>query len=658
MTTRRIVRFFFIALILSPMPFPAGAEDFTNAVHAYLQQRVEAGMTRGCMVVGLVDEHGSRIVSFGKLDNGTGQDADGNTVFAIHSATGTFMEVLLEEMVERGEMKLDAPVAKYLPKTVKVPIYQGQEITLRQLVKETSGLPWFYDKLNPARKDEPLADFSDEKMDAFVSGCQLNRVPGINHLHGNVDKGLLGQAMGLRAGTTYEMLMVDRILRPLQMDSTRFILTPELKSRLASEHSEFGYARPDLDCGAVAPGFGLFTTANDLLKFVSAFGLTPSGLTPIMNRSVTSLSYAPDIEGMIHTGGGGFGGSVYVAYDKMRRRGVVIFSTANPVGAELGSLLLESEWRSDRRPTMANLVSHDYASYAGQYRRLPDFALGLFVIRQYSPVAARAAIYISVVLCFVGLAMILRRAGSFRRRWSIVGAAVLVCGLLTTLVATRASRVFCARFQPGISIRREGNQLVAQATGLNLCLMEEWKLAQAWKTPANPIDVLFPRIPAELFPESETQFFERLSGVPIDFSLDALGRVTGFTMHYRNKAFSYEKISDEPPQTPEPPKRPVAIKLGTNLLDACAGIYVFDTNAMFPEGLKMTIWREGDYLMQQTWGQPLIPQVLPMYPESETNFFEKVYATRMSFTKNHQGDVTSVIYHYGFADGEGKKLKE
>jgi serine-type D-Ala-D-Ala carboxypeptidase/endopeptidase len=452
-----------LLLILSMVPFSVTAEDFTNALHAYLKQCVKTEAPNGCMVVGLVDEHGSRVISYGKLDNGTDQKANGDTVFAIHSATGTFMELLLQEMVERGEMKLDDPAAKYLPKTVKVPTYQGQEITLRHLVKETSGLPWFYDKLNPKNADEPLADFTVEKMDVFVSGCQLACAPGARHLHGNVDKGLLGQAMATRAGTNYEWLMVDRILRPLQMDSTRFTLTPELKTRLASEHSAFGYARPDLDWGAVRPGFGLFSTANDLLKFLSALALKPCPLTSLMEESMTNLSYAPDKEGMLHTGGGGFGGSVYAAYDKVRHRGVVIFSTVDYAGPELGNLLLKSEWSS--------------------------------------------------------------------------------------------------------------------------------------------------------------------------------------------------QVSDKLPKVPKLPKRPVIVKLDTRLLDACVGHYEFAPEALFPEGAKMTIWREGDHLLQQAWGQPLIPQALPLYPQSETNFFDKIYAMRMTFIKNDRGIITGVISRYpGDADYEGKKL--
>ena len=79
---------------------------------------------------------------------------------------------------------------------------------------------------------------------------------------------------------------------------------------------------------------------------------------------------------------------------------------------------------------------------------------------------------------------------------------------------------------------------------------------------------------------------------------------------------------------------------------------------MFPGGIKMTIWREGDHLMQQAWGQPLIPQAVRMYPESETNFFDKIYAMRVTFIKNDQGEVTGVVNHYSeYADCEGKKLK-
>ena len=658
-TDSRVICF---TILLSALSFRAAAEDFTDAIHAYLQQRVEAEKINGCIVVGIVDEHGSRVISYGKLDNGTDQEANGDTVFCLHSATGTFTCLLLQDMVELGEMKADDPVAKYLPKSVNMPTYHGKEITLRHLAKETSGLRRSLpDNLEPKRADKPFADFTIEKLYAFVSGCQLTCDPGTNHFHGGVDLPLLAQAMALKAGTDYESLMVDRIFRPLKMDSTRFTLTPELKSRLATEHDEYGYAKPSWDWGDLKPLGSLYSTANDLMKFVSAFGLTSSSLTPLMEKTGVNLSYAPPIEGIFHTGGGWFGYRVYVGFDKTRRHGVVIFSTADNSGRELGNFLLESQWQSDRRPTEIKISREVYGLYSGQYRRSPDFALGMFALRQYLQGAPKTAIFLPAGFCLAVLAVILWRAGSSRKRWIILGCVVLVCGLLAPLLALVSSRVFCARFQPGIGIRREGDRLIAQATGLNLCPIEEWKFRQAWGDRSNPIDVLFPPVPAELLPESETRFFERLSATPITFSRDAQSKVTGLTLHYRGNAFSYEKISDEPPKAPEARKRPVIIKLDTKLLDACVGRYEFAPDAVFPTGMKLTIWREGDQLVGQAWGagENFLHGAFDIYPESETNFFDKIICAQLTFIKNDKGEVTSVIHHAaGVPDSVGKKLKD
>ena len=130
-----------------------------------------------------------------------------------------------------------AAVAKYLPKSVKMPTRNGKEITLLQLATHTSGLPDGPDNLDPKRADNPYADYTVEKMYAFVSGYKLTRDPGTKYEYSTVGMALLGQAIALKAGTNYESLVVDRICRPLKMDSTRITLTPELKSRFAQGHN-------------------------------------------------------------------------------------------------------------------------------------------------------------------------------------------------------------------------------------------------------------------------------------------------------------------------------------------------------------------------------------------------------------------------------------
>jgi hypothetical protein len=91
-----------------------------------------------------------------------------------------------------------------------------------------------------------------------------------------------------------------------------------------------------------------------------------------------------------------------------------------------------------------------------------------------------------------------------------------------------------------------------------------------------------PPLPLELLPQSETRFFERLSGLPVTFSRDARDLVTGLIVHDQGRQFPYERISDQPPEFPQPLKRPVIAQLDTKLLDAYAGRYEQTPCAAFP----------------------------------------------------------------------------
>ena len=281
-----IVRLICLAILSSLLTACAAAEDFGDAIHAYLRRRVEAEGANVGIVVGIVDEHGSRIFGCGRPDNETDQKVDGNTLFEIGSVTKTFTTLLLEDMVGRGQMQLDDPVAKYLPRSVKVPSRDGKEITLHELATHTSGLPREPDNVDSQREYNPWADYTPEKLYAFLSGYRLTRDPGAQFEYSNPGIALLAQAIALKAGRDYESLLVERICRPLKMDSTLITLTPDLKARLAVGHGATGYAVPSSEFGALAPVGEIRSTASDMLKYLSAnLGLTPSDLTPLMQKA-------------------------------------------------------------------------------------------------------------------------------------------------------------------------------------------------------------------------------------------------------------------------------------------------------------------------------------------------------------------------------------
>jgi CubicO group peptidase (beta-lactamase class C family) len=92
------------------------------------------------MVAGVVDSDGRRVAAYG--DPGPGQPPlDASSVFEIGSITKVFTAALLADMVARGEVALDEPVALLLPQTVRVPTWGERQIELVNLATQTSALP-------------------------------------------------------------------------------------------------------------------------------------------------------------------------------------------------------------------------------------------------------------------------------------------------------------------------------------------------------------------------------------------------------------------------------------------------------------------------------------------------------------------------------------
>ncbi len=338
-----------------------------------LQESIDIDKQSVGLVVGIVDEHGPRVVSAGKLGNGTDREVDGDTLFGIGSITKVFTALLLQDMIERGEMKLDDPVQEYLPAAVKVPTWQGKPITLLHLATHTSGLP----------RD------CEEELCSFLSKCKLAQAPGLKWAYSNVGMGLLGRAIACKAGKDYETLVIERICRPLGMDCTRLHLSPEQQARLATGYVMVGHRRrsaavpgrhTDPNVPSLTGYGGLRSTANDLLKFISAYsGLTPSSLRPLMLKAEAlhtlesgeqrPLAWSEWGAVFEHGGGTGDGFNSKLAFDVNKRRGVVVLSNCKQ-----NLVLVQGIWRcllegrSPRPAALAPIDSKAIDRYLGQYK--------------------------------------------------------------------------------------------------------------------------------------------------------------------------------------------------------------------------------------------------------------------------------------------------
>jgi CubicO group peptidase (beta-lactamase class C family) len=243
-----------------------------------LRQRIEAMAAQfvahpqvPALMVG-VNYHGATtLLSYGSVRLGAGAAPDGDTLFEIGSITKVFTTLLLADMVERGEVKLDDPVQQYLPAEGRLPGTVGEEITLRHLATHTSGLPRLPGNLDgpDLNPEDPYAHYQEEALLTFLSRYRPRRRPGQTNEYSNLGMGLLGYLLARRAGKEYEALLAERVLTPLGLRDTGLRLAPEAAARLAPAHAGGKEVR-HWDLGVLAGAGGLRSSTRDMLRFLSA----------------------------------------------------------------------------------------------------------------------------------------------------------------------------------------------------------------------------------------------------------------------------------------------------------------------------------------------------------------------------------------------------
>ena len=271
----------------------AGAMSLKDEIDKIVQPLIESSQSMG-IVVGTIRGSQTQVFGYGEVARGSGRHPGGETVFEIGSMTKVFTSLLLADMAENGLVKLEDPVARYLPDSVQVPSYNGRQITLLDLVTHTSGLPRMPSNTTTVRRvlslnfaRNPYVDYTAERLYRFLSSHKLQYRPGSHSEYSNLGVGLLGHALSLAAERQYEQLVIERVCQPLGMNDTTITLSPRLQSRLAQGYMsmEVPLVRrrvlvpmKNWDFDVLAGCGALRSTANDMLKLLRA-NLDPSSTT-------------------------------------------------------------------------------------------------------------------------------------------------------------------------------------------------------------------------------------------------------------------------------------------------------------------------------------------------------------------------------------------
>lgn len=213
---------------------------------------------------------------FGLPDQEKPQPMDENVIFHWASITKTFTAIAIMQLRDRGLLKLDDPVIKYIPelKAVHNPFGDINQITIRHLMTHSAGFrsatwPWGGDK-----DWQPHEPTEWSQIVAMLPYTEILFKPGSKFSYSNPGIIFLGRIIETLTGDDYEVYVDKNILKPLEMTRSYFDRAPYhlLKYLSHSYYLNEGKLKParfDLDTGITVSNGGLNAPLPDMVKYIN-----------------------------------------------------------------------------------------------------------------------------------------------------------------------------------------------------------------------------------------------------------------------------------------------------------------------------------------------------------------------------------------------------
>jgi CubicO group peptidase (beta-lactamase class C family) len=126
------------------------------------------------------------------------------------------------------------------------------------------------DNFQPGDPANPYADYKAGNLYEFIAKHGVAKPADAGFLYSNLGFGLLGQALAVRSGETYPMLLQQQVTGPLGLHDTGIALTAEQQTRFIQGHTANHQPAHAWDLVAFAGAGAIRSTAADMLTYLEA----------------------------------------------------------------------------------------------------------------------------------------------------------------------------------------------------------------------------------------------------------------------------------------------------------------------------------------------------------------------------------------------------
>lgn len=342
---------------------PARYQAVVKALEPFIAEEVQAKKLPALSIALVEDQTVVWAKGFGFADPKAKKPATAQTVYRVGSVSKLFTDIAIMQLVEKGQIDLDAPLARYLPDFKPENPFK-KPITLREMMAHRSGLV----------REPPVGNYFDPTVPTLAQTvASLNRTrlvyePEARIKYSNAAIGTVGYVLEATQKTPFPRYLRQKVLQPLGMTQSDFEPTDAVKKELAQAimwtYQGRTFPAPTFELG-MAPAGSMYSTVNDLGKFLTvlfAEGKTPTGR--ILKKETLHRMWQPQFakEGE-KTGFGigfyiterngkrrlGHGGAIYgfateLAFLPEEKLGVVVIAScdvANAVTTHLANVALD-----------------------------------------------------------------------------------------------------------------------------------------------------------------------------------------------------------------------------------------------------------------------------------------------------------------------------
>lgn len=349
-----------------------------------LHQRLDGDRSGACIAAAVIDESVRHAIVC--ADGGT-RGITTSSAFEIGSITKTMTGFLLADLIDRGVLSIDDPLAMHLPAGTSVPTFEGQPIRLVHVVTHTAGLPSLPSRMVIDDPREPYASLTEDVLLGSLADVTLAQAPGTTWAYSNFGFMLLTYVIATAEGRDFESLIDERLFTPLGMGSA-FIANAPAGAELVAGHTSTGGRAPHWSFPDRMAGVGgVRASLDDMVAYARAvLGQGDARVVELIEHTLTPVELPHDgptmglawtltaIEGReiaAHDGGtGGF--TSLIAVDREAGRAVVIlidtmFSNFGDALVQVGLALLDPEHPMPSPRTVATPSPDLLQALVGEY---------------------------------------------------------------------------------------------------------------------------------------------------------------------------------------------------------------------------------------------------------------------------------------------------